>query len=221
MPIGEAGGACRLFLLNDWSARDIQAWEYQPLGPFLSKNFATTVSPWVVTPRRWNRSAFRRRGVRRRSKTAAVPVRQSRPAGRRLRHRAGGPAVTLGCDTGNGSPPSRPEQHETHVLDGLAIVTHHTCNGCNLRPGDLLGSGTLSGPDEQGFGSLLESTRGGSQPIQLQSGEERRFQVRNRPANREIKAALRSSSARVYRAQAHFSVGSSYGHAGTKTLSAG
>ena len=178
IPIGEAGqhvaGFC---LLNDWSARDIQAWEYQPLGPFLSKNFGTTVSPWVVTPE------------------ALAPFRIPQP-----RRSEGDPrplpylfdeadqregAFDVELEVLLVTPLLRERAMAPHRLALSStrhmywtvsqLIAHHTCNGCNLQPGDLLGSGTLSGPDEQGFGSLLEATRGGSQPIKLQSGEERRF----------------------------------------------
>ena len=178
IPIGEAGqhvaGFC---LLNDWSARDIQAWEYQPLGPFLSKNFGTTVSPWVVTPE------------------ALAPFRIPQP-----RRAEGDPKplpylfdeadqregafdielevllVTPGLEEKAKAPHRLALSSTRHMYWTVSqLVTHHTCNGCNLQPGDLLGSGTLSAPDEQGFGSLLETTRGGSQPIKLESGEERRF----------------------------------------------
>ncbi len=178
IPLGEAGqhvaGFC---LLNDWSARDIQAWEYQPLGPFLSKNFGSTVSPWVITPE------------------ALAPFRIPQP--RRAEddpkplpylfdeadQREGAfdielevLLVTLGLREKAMAPQRLALSSTRHMYWTVSqLIAHHTCNGCNLQPGDLLGSGTLSGPDEQGFGSLLESTRGGSQPIQLQSGEERRF----------------------------------------------
>ena len=178
IPIGEAGqhvaGFC---LLNDWSARDIQAWEYQPLGPFLAKNFGTTVSPWLVTPE------------------ALEPFRIPQP-----RRSEGDPkplpylfdeadqregAFEVELEVLLVTPLLREKAMAPHRLALSStrhmywtvsqLIAHHTCNGCNLQPGDLLGSGTLSGPDEQGFGSLLEATRGGSQPIKLQSGEERRF----------------------------------------------
>ena len=164
-------------MLNDWSARDIQAWEYQPLGPFLSKNFATTVSPWVVTPE------------------ALAPFRTPQPP-----RSEGDPKplpylfdevdqregafdielevllVTPGLREKAMAPHRLALSSTRHMYWTVSqLVAHHTCNGCNLQPGDLLGSGTLSAPDEQGFGSLLETTRGGSQPIKLQSGEERRF----------------------------------------------
>jgi fumarylacetoacetase len=178
IPIGEAdrnvAGFC---LLNDWSARDIQSWEYQPLGPFLSKNFATTISPWVITPEAL--APFR---------TAQTP----RPHGdpRPLPYlwdekdqREG--AIDLDLEVflltpglrGKGLAPHRIALSSTrHMYWTVAqLIAHHTCNGCNLRPGDLFGSGTISAPEATGVGSLLEATRGGQNPICLESGEERRF----------------------------------------------
>jgi fumarylacetoacetase len=178
IPIGDAGehvaGYC---LLNDWSARDVQAWEYQPLGPFLAKSFATTVSPWVVSPE------------------ALAPFRTAQPA------RPEGDPVPLGYlldeadqRTGAleielevllltermraaGSPPHRLSIGSTrHIYWTVAqMVAHHTSNGCSLRPGDLLGSGTISAPERDGYGSLLEITRGGKEPVTLPDGETRSF----------------------------------------------
>ncbi|QCI64167.1 fumarylacetoacetase [Phreatobacter stygius] len=178
IPIAEAGahvaGYC---LLNDWSARDIQAWEYQPLGPFLAKNFASTISAWVVTPE------------------ALAPFRIAQPP------RPGGDPAPLPylmdlADQREGAldlelevllltPGLRAKGLQAHRL-GLSnarhmywtvaqMIAHHTCNGCNLRPGDLLGTGTISGPDATACGSILEATLGGKNPIVLASGEERRF----------------------------------------------
>jgi fumarylacetoacetase len=164
-------------VLNDWSARDIQSWEYQPLGPFLSKNFATTVSTWVVTPE------------------ALAPFRvpqNSRPEGdpqplpyllddRDQREGALDLALELLLLTPGlrekSLPPHRIAISSTrHMYWTVAqLITHHTCNGCNLNPGDLFGSGTISAPEATGFGSLLETTRGGQEPIRLDTGEERRF----------------------------------------------
>jgi fumarylacetoacetase len=164
-------------LLNDWSARDIQAWEYQPLGPFLAKNFGSTVSPWVVTPE------------------ALEPYRIAQPA-----RPEGDPAplpylldaadqargafdlalevlILTSAMREKGMPPHRLAlSNARHMYWTVAqMVAHHSSNGCDLNPGDLLGSGTISAPGAGGFGSLLEATRGGKEPIQLPSGETRRF----------------------------------------------
>ena len=179
IPIGEAGehiaGFC---LLNDWSARDIQAWEYQPLGPFLAKNFLTSVSPWVVTPQ------------------ALAPFRKAmppRPAGDPhplpylddpSDRESGGIAIqleaTLSTDRmrAEGLPPhvlSRGSADAAMYWSAAQIVAHHSSNGCNLQPGDLIGTGTLSTDNDGGLGSLLEISRGGKQPVELPSGETRTF----------------------------------------------
>jgi fumarylacetoacetase len=166
-----------LCLVNDWSARDVQAWEYQPLGPFLAKNFATTISPWVVTlealepfrvpawrrpqgdppplPYLWSDNDQARGGVdlvvevflasSRMRKENVAPMRLSR-----------GRAADL-------------------YWTPAQLLTHHTSNGCNLRPGDLLASGTVSGPDKDSRGCLLELTWRGAEPITLPTGETRKF----------------------------------------------
>lgn len=164
-------------LFNDWSARDFQAWEYVPLGPFLSKNFHSTISPWVVTSE------------------ALAPFQIAQPP------RPGGDPAPLPYlsdfqDRTRGAfaielrvalltEKMRCEGLPCAVLSRSAasnmywtaaqIVTHHTSNGCNLNPGDLLGTGTISTPDSSGYGSLLELSRGGAQPFILPNGEERRF----------------------------------------------
>src|SRR5262245_56970840 len=165
-------------LLNDWSARDIQAWEYQPLGPFLGKSFATTISPYVVTPE------------------ALAPFRVAqaeRPAGdpAPLDYlRAGGEGAakdaydisleglirTAGMRAKR-LPPQRLAQSNARHLDWTCaqMVAHHTCGGCNFAPGDLIGTGTISAPTADGLGSLLELTQGGRKPLTLASGETRRF----------------------------------------------
>ncbi|WP_341520553.1 fumarylacetoacetase [Pseudomonas sp. G.S.17] len=166
-----------LCLLNDWSARDIQAWEYQPLGPFLSKSFATTVSPWVVTAE------------------ALAPFRSPQPA------RPEGdpqplPYLLDTADQRNGALDielevlllTRQMKEQGLPAERLALsntlnmywtlaqmVTHHSVNGCKLQPGDLFGTGTLSGPQAGQFGSLLEMTEGGKTTVTLPSGEVRRF----------------------------------------------
>jgi fumarylacetoacetase len=178
IPVGRAAehiaGYC---LLNDWSARDIQAWEYQPLGPFLAKNFGSTVSPWVVTPEAL--APFR----------AAQPPRpEGDPAPLpylwdEADQREGALALELevllltpGLKE-KGLPPHRLSLSDARHMywTSAQMVAHHSCNGCNLAPGDLLGTGTISAPGEEGFGSLLETTRGGKKPIALASGEGRRF----------------------------------------------
>ena len=178
VPLASAPG--HLFgvvLLNDWSARDLQAWEYQPLGPFLAKNFATTISPWVVTME------------------ALAPFRVPafvRPAG----DPAPLPYLTDDADAAHGGLDLTLEvwlHTEKMQAAGAAphrlssgsfasmywtlaqLLAHHTSNGCNLRPGDLLGSGTVSGPTPDSRGCLLELTARGTEPLRLPNGEERRF----------------------------------------------
>ena len=167
-------GVC---LLNDWSARDLQAWEYQPLGPFLAKSFATTVSPWLVTLEALApfRSAFTRPdgdpqplpyldGVANRAQGALDITLEAWLQTAAMRE-AGAPAVRL----------SSASCAEAAYWTPAQLVTHHTVNGCNLQSGDLLGSGTLSGPGADQAGSLLELTMGGKQALTLPNGEARRF----------------------------------------------
>ena len=166
-----------LCLVNDWSARDIQSWEYQPLGPFLGKSFATTISPWVVTldalapfrvyawvrpggdpkplPYLWSQGDQERGGfdVNLEVWLATAKMRE-----------AGAAAVQI----------SRGNMKDLYWT--LAqMVTHHTSNGCNLRPGDLLATGTVSGATPESVGSLLERTKRGAEPLLLPNGEQRRF----------------------------------------------
>ena len=178
IPIAEAAshiaGYC---LLNDWSARDIQGWEYQPLGPFLGKSFQTTISPWVITPE------------------AMAPFRMPQDP------RAEGDPTPLAylldaADQQDGAldvileaflltpqmhaaglaPHRLSRGHARHMYWTPAqLAAHHASNGCNLQPGDLFGTGTLSGPTPDSAGSLLELSRGGRAPIGLPSGETRRF----------------------------------------------
>ncbi|MCX8562016.1 fumarylacetoacetase [Mycolicibacterium mucogenicum] len=163
-------------LLNDWSARDVQAWEYQPLGPFLAKSFGTTVSPWVITPEAL--APFRIPFDRPDDDPAPLPYLDS------PRHRAGGgldielevQLSTARMRADGDAPTLISHSSSRHMYWTVAqLVTHHTSNGCNLRPGDLLGSGTLSGPDAGSEGSLLELSRGGTVPITLPNGEMRMF----------------------------------------------
>ncbi|MGQ0741350.1 MAG: fumarylacetoacetase [Alphaproteobacteria bacterium] len=161
-------------LLNDWSARDVQAWEYQPLGPFLAKNFMTTVSPWVVTLE------------------ALLPYRV-RPFARPEGDPAPLPHLTAASDRGlavtleaylvtaemrrRDLAPFKLSMASTAELYWTVaqMVAHHTSNGCNLETGDLIGSGTVSGADKNAWGSLLELTSRGKEPLTLPSGEKRGF----------------------------------------------
>ncbi len=166
-------GVC---LLNDWSARDIQAWEYQPLGPFLSKNFATTISPWVVMLEAL--APYRAALERPDGKTDDVAYLRS------AANSATG-ALDIQLSIGLTSPAMReaglPVHNVCHTSYRHAywtlaqMVAHHTVNGCNLQPGDLLGTGTLSGPTLDQAGALLELTQGGKVPVALSGGETRTF----------------------------------------------
>ena len=178
VPIADAaerfGGLC---LLNDWSARDIQAWEYQPLGPFLAKSFHTTISPWIVTaealepfriaqparpagdpeplPYLWH-GADQKSGALSIRLEVAIRTAQMRQAGLSQHRLSAGPAANM-------------------YWTVAQMIAHHGSNGCNLRPGDLLGTGTISGPERDAFGSLAEISRGGTQPVALPNGEIRPF----------------------------------------------
>jgi fumarylacetoacetase len=176
--IADAGShAAGFCLLNDWSARDIQAWEYQPLGPFLAKSFVTTISPWVVTAE------------------ALAPFRIAQPA-RPEGDPAPLPYLSDPQDAGQGAfdidlevflltaameragqTPHRVSLSNLRHMYWTAaqMVAHHSSGGCNLRPGDLFGTGTISTPDPGGYGSLLETTLGGSQKLSLPGGEQRAF----------------------------------------------
>jgi len=166
-----------LCLVNDWSARDMQGWEYQPLGPFLAKSFLTTVSPWVVTAEAlapFRKSAFDRPE----GDPQPLPYLTSE-----ANSSAGGIDLTVevwletermrksGQDAVRLSRGSLLNLYWTLAQ----MITHHSSNGCNLRPGDLLASGTVSGPEKDSRGCLLELTWRGAEPLQLPSGEERKF----------------------------------------------
>ncbi len=168
---------CGISLLNDWSARDVQSWEYQPLGPFLAKNFLTSVSPWVVTIEAL--APFR-------APAPPRPVGDPPPLpylddpGDRA---AGALALTLEVSLASermreqGVEPARLSRSEFARMYWTLgqLVAHHTANGCNLRPGDLLGSGTVSGPERGQRGCLLEVTWRGKEPLTLPTGERRAF----------------------------------------------
>ena len=166
-----------LCLLNDWSARDLQAWEYQPLGPFLAKNFLTTVSPWVLTAEAL--APFR---------IAQAP----RPDGDphplpylwdAADQQAGAFAITLEVSLASakmreaGTPPHKLSSGPASNMYWTVaqMIAHHASNGCDLNPGDLLGTGTISGPTRDAFGSLIELSSGGREPIALPGGETRAF----------------------------------------------
>ena len=179
IPIGEAAdhiaGYC---LLNDWSARDIQAWEYQPLGPFLAKNFLTTVSPWIVTSDAL--APFRTPMPARPQGDPAPLAYLDDPADRE----SGGLAISLEATLSTdrmrqqGLAPhilSRGRADAAMYWSAAQIVAHHSANGCNLQAGDLIGTGTLSTDNDEGLGSLLEISQGGKRPIELSSGETRAF----------------------------------------------
>jgi len=166
-----------LCLLNDWSARDIQAWEYQPLGPFLAKNFATTISPWIVTAEAL--APFR-------IAHAPRPAEDPKPLPYLWSERdqaTGAYAIALEISLQSEAmrrqgvaPVTLSRSAARHLYWTLAqLVTHHTSGGCNLRPGDLLGTGTISTPDDSGHGSLMELTRNGQAPLTLPTGETRAF----------------------------------------------
>jgi fumarylacetoacetase len=178
IPIAQAGDhVVGLCLLNDWSARDIQRWEMQPLGPFLAKNFGTTISPWVVTTE------------------ALAPFRHpqpSRPAGDprpmpylwdEADQKQGAYNVELellilteGMRAKRMPPHALARSNANHLYWTVAqMVAHHTCGGCNLQPGDIFGSGTVSAPGRSGFGSMTELTDDGTRPLTLPSGESRAF----------------------------------------------
>ena len=165
-----------LVLLNDWSARDVQPWEYQPLGPFLSKNFATTVSPWVVTLEAL--TPYRAERVRPEADPQPLGYLDS-PADRAegaLDIELGVLIETAAMRAKGEAPVSLSRSNYRDAYWTVAqLVAHHTVNGCNLAPGDLFGTGTLSGPRPDQAGSLLELTVGGTQPLELPGGERRTF----------------------------------------------
>ena len=163
-------------LLNDWSARDIQAWEYQPLGPFLSKNFATTIAPWVVTLEAL--APYRVPFSRSAGDPQPLPYLDSEH-----NRRAGSLDIQLqvGLQTsrmreaGQGDATICRTSYRHAYWTVAQMVAHHTVNGCNLQPGDLFGSGTLSGPTLDQAAALVELTVGGKQPLQLPNGEVRTY----------------------------------------------
>ena len=163
-------------VFNDWSARDLPAWEYQPLGPFLAKNFASTVSPWIVTTEAL--APFRTSWTRDENDPQPMPYLES------AANREQG-AFDIQMDVKIQTQKMRDENHQPTQVSTSSfkhsywtvaqMVTHHTVNGCNFMPGDMLGSGTQSGPTHEEAGSLLELSRGGKEKITLSNGEQRSF----------------------------------------------
>ncbi len=176
IPIRIADAEAHIFglcLLNDWSARDLQAWEYQPLGPFLAKSFATTISPWIVTLQAL--APFRVPLARPDGSPSPLPYLNSHENG----------AFDIRLEALIQSAAMRERHEPAHRLSLTSyrhaywtiaqLVAHHTINGCNLRAGDLFGSGTQSGPTAAEAGSLLELSAGGTRPVAIGGGEFRRF----------------------------------------------
>ena len=175
VPVGDAErhvfGLC---LLNDWSARDIQAWEYQPLGPFLAKNFATTLSPWIVTVEAL--APFRAPLARTEADPPPLPYLDAPEV-----RSQGAFDIQLQFDlltqrmraAGNAGAAIARTNYRHAFWTASQMVAHHTVNGCNLQPGDLLRSGTLSGPSLDQAAALIELTQGGKTPLQLPGGETR------------------------------------------------
>jgi fumarylacetoacetase len=168
VPIGEAENHLfGMVLVNDWSARDIQAWEYVPLGPFLAKNFATSISPWVVPLEALE--PFRTAGPTQDPEPLPY-LKQSGPHAFDIRLEAR--LQTTAMDR----PQTICTTNFKHLYWSMAQqLAHHAVNGCNLRPGDLLASGTVSGPTPDSLGCLLELTWRGARPLTLSSGEQRTF----------------------------------------------
>jgi len=163
-------------LFNDWSARDLQAWEYQPLGPFLAKNFASTISPWIITTEAL--APFRSSWTRDEEDPQPLDYLESK------HNRAAGAfdiQLEVQLETQKMRSESQPASHLSlssfkHSYWTVAqMVAHHTVNGCNLQPGDMFGSGTQSGPTAEEAGSMLELSNGGKQSIELDNGETRTF----------------------------------------------
>ncbi len=178
-PIGIAQAESHLFgvvLLNDWSARDVQAWEYQPLGPFLAKNFASTLSPWVVTMQAL--APYRAAFARPAQDPQPLPYLdgESNRAQGALDIRLQVLLQTAAMRERGEAPAPLSQSNFRDAYWTLAqLVAHHSVNGCNLRAGDLLGTGTQSGPGEGEGGSLLELSQGGKRPVALPGGESRSF----------------------------------------------
>jgi fumarylacetoacetase len=166
-------GVC---IFNDWSARDIQAWEYQPLGPFLAKSFASTISPWIVTMEAL--APYRSNFTRPETDPQPLPHLSSEQ-----NTQNGGLDIDLSCFIQTQAMLENKQQmaqlsksnFKYSYWTPAQLITHHASNGCAMRSGDLLGSGTQSGPTYEEAGSLLELSKGGKTPIDLPNGEKRTF----------------------------------------------
>jgi fumarylacetoacetase len=163
-------------LFNDWSARDIQGWEYQPLGPFLSKSFASTISPWIVTSEAL--APYKSKWTRDLADPQPMPYLESE-----LNRTQGSLdlnlQVLIATETMRDAKQAPVQLSQSNFKDSYwtvaQMVAHHTVNGCNLRSGDMFGSGTQSGPNPDEAGSMLELSNAGSEPITLPNGETRTF----------------------------------------------
>lgn len=156
-----------MVLLNDWSARDIQKWEYAPLGPFLGKNFASTISPWIVTMDALE--PFRCESPK--QDLTPLPYLQQNRTDNSFDIK-----LKAALETENGDLTELSETNFKHLYWTMEQqLAHHTVNGCNVRSGDLMGSGTISGPTKNSYGSMLELSWGGKEPIKLKDGTSRTF----------------------------------------------
>jgi fumarylacetoacetase len=167
IPINEAEDYIfGMVLLNDWSARDIQKWEYVPLGPFLAKNFASSISPWIVTMDALE--AYRVKGP----KQEPTPLPYLQQKGKH----AYDINLEVYIEPENATPTLVSKSNFKYMYWSMSQqLTHHTSNGCRVNSGDMMGSGTISGPTEDSLGSMLELTWGGQKPIKLNDGTERKF----------------------------------------------
>lgn len=167
IPVEEAEGSIfGLVLFNDLSARDIQKWEYVPLGPFLGKNFGSVISPWVVSLQALE--AARCPGPLQEPEVLPY-LQQSKPANFDIE-------LEVYLQPDQGEPTLICQTNYKHMYWSMAqMIAHHSVNGCNMRIGDMLGSGTISGPDPGSYGSMLELAWKGTKPLKLKDGSERKF----------------------------------------------
>ena len=184
-----------LVLFNDWSARDIQKWEYVPLGPFLAKNFASSISPWVVTLEALEH--FKLAGPK--QEPEVLPYLTYEGEKNYDIH------LEVGIAPEEGEETTVCQSNFKHMYWNMAQqLAHHTVNGCNINIGDMMASGTISGKEENSFGSMLELSWGGTQPIQLKDGSERKFiedgdtvTMRGYAQNGDIRVGFGEVSAKV------------------------